>query len=195
MAKKSVDMSVQIDVVGADKSTVTFFKVSADGKPIISDGVTIERAADGHLVISAPVGTVLVEQQNPANVSKSEKAFEVGGVTEDGWVYVGVAKGQNVFAKNSSAVKNWEEAMDFAEGQNVHLGSDAELELLQNNIINKGLLKDAFDTSSSFSSGWVWGSDVYPPHPDINARAQRLSDGYRGWREKKGGQASVVLFR
>jgi hypothetical protein len=129
------------------------------------------------------------------------KTLEVGDV-KDGWAYVGVDKdtGQNVFAKaygvqdgKSSLTKKWKDAMEFAAGENAHLGSDDELNLLQTTL-NKGLLKGAFDTSGSFPAGWVWGSRRYPLCPSSYARVQRLSDGVRNW-DWQDYDYSVVLFR
>lgn len=131
---------------------------------------------------------------------KKEKILKLGDV-KDSWVYVGTDKGLNIFAKaygvrkgKSSLTKQWEETMDFAASQNAHLGSDAELHLFQVNVINKGLLKGAFDTSGSDPAGWVWGARRFPVYPNDFARVQRLSDGYPDW-YWKGYQVSVLLFR
>ena len=112
---------------------------------------------------------------------------------EDGWAYVGVGEdGKDVFAKGYG-VKQWKEAMNFAARKGAHLGSDAELDLLQTTL-NKGLLKDSFDLSGSNPSGWVWGSRMYPFYPDYGARVQSLSGGGRGWSWQVN-DASTVLFR
>ncbi|PJB71501.1 MAG: hypothetical protein CO093_04995 [Alphaproteobacteria bacterium CG_4_9_14_3_um_filter_47_13] len=131
------------------------------------------------------------------NDSKKPKTLEIGDKTEDGWAYVGENYGQNIFAKGYG-VKKWKEAMKFAEGQNAHLGSDAELDLLQT-ALNKGLLKDSFDTSGSDPAGWAWGQR-HPTYPGINARVQKLSDGKKDWRwpgadVSPGDDASAVLFQ
>lgn len=145
---------------------------------------------------------MVVEVKQDVQVSVGTDQIHFGDV-KDGWAYVGVDKntGQNVFAKaygvqdgKSSLTKTWKEAMDFAAGENAHLGSDAELDLLQTNIINKGLLKDAFDVSGSDPAGWVWGSRKSPIYPAHGARAQRLSGGNRLW-DWQDHDASVVLFR
>lgn len=189
---------VETKAAAGETAATPGISISADFNTVVLNGVTIERAADGHLVISAPGGTVLVQQQAPANDSK--KTLEIGDV-KDGWAYVGMDKGQNVFAKacdvqdgKSSLTKQWQEVMDFAASQNAHLGSDEELDLLQKNIINKGLLKGDFDTTGSTPAGWVWGSRRHPSHPDVGARVQRLSGGLRGW-VWQDNACSVVLFR
>ena len=183
---------------GAAASEGTLIQVSKDFNTVVLNGVTIECAADNHLVISAP--GVVITKPGPSNDSKKPKTLEIGDV-RDGWAYVGVDKdtGQNVFAKahgvekgKSSLTMKWNEAMDLAVRQNAHLGSDAELDLLQETL-NKGLLKEAFDVSGSSPAGWVWGSRRGPDFPGNGARVQRLSDGGRGW----GWQdyaCSVVLF-
>lgn len=141
-----------------------------------------------------------------ANDNEKTKALEFGDVTEEGWAYVGVDKGsgQNVFARaygveggKSYLTEKWKEAIDIAANQKAHLGSDAELGLLQKNIINKGLLRSIFDVNGTYHSGWVWGSRKDPKYPEEIARIQRLSDGLQGWdwQDNQEGQASVVLFR
>src|ERR1039457_5097020 len=42
--------------------------ISADFNTVVLKGITIERAADGHLVFSAPGGTVLYKQPGPGSV-------------------------------------------------------------------------------------------------------------------------------
>jgi hypothetical protein len=176
---------------GAAAAEGTLISVSKDFNTVVLNGVTIERAADGHLVIAAP-GTVITKP-GLSNDSQKPKALEIGDKREDGWAYVGVGEdGKDVFAKGYG-VKKWKEAMKFAEGEGAHLGSEAELVLLQTTL-NKGLLKDSFDLSGSLPSGWVWGSRRCPNYPDNLARVQRLSDGHRGWVWQDDG-ASTVLFR
>lgn len=88
--------------------------------------------------------------------------------------------------------------MDFAVSKNAHLGSDADLDLLQTNVINKGLLKNAFDKTGIDPSTTVWGSrENYRCHPYgmYSARVQRLSDGKRDWGLQEGCPESVVLFQ
>ena len=175
----------------------TLISVSKDFNTVVLNGVTIERAADGHLVIAAP-GTVITKP-GPSNDSQGndskKKELEIGDKREDGYAFVGTDNGQNVFAKfaKGDGVKKWKEAMKFAEGQNAHLGSDAELDLLQG-ALNKALLRDSFDVSGSNPAGWVWGSRRDPGSPDGDARVQVLSVGFRVW-VWPSLDASVVLFR
>lgn len=169
----------------------TLITVSKDFNTVVLNGVTIERAADGHLVIAAP-GTVITKP-GPSNDSQKPKTLEIGDKRENGWAYVGVGEdGKDVFAKGYG-VKKWKEAMKFAEGEDARLGSDAELDLLQG-ALNKGLLRHSFDMSGSVPSGWVWGSRRHPGDPGDGARVQRLSDGNRYW-DWQGDVASTVLFR
>lgn len=140
-----------------------------------------------------------------SNASAGKRAYNVGDVTEDGWTYVGVMKrgwlsrlfgekDHHVFAKSYDGVKPWKEAMKFAEGQNAHLGSDEELDLLQA-ALDKGLLKESFNNmSGSGSSGFVWGGRRDPYDPDAAARVRSLNDGGRGW-SLQDDSASAVLFR
>src|ERR1700730_367362 len=56
--------------------------ISADFNTVVLNGATIERAADGHLVISAP-GTV-VTKPGPANDAASKATHEIGDIESDG---------------------------------------------------------------------------------------------------------------
>lgn len=143
-------------------------------------------------------------QNRGKRMTAERKEIQIGEVTEDGWVYVGEAKGENKFAKGYGVfakgygVKEWQEAMDFAVSENAHLGSDADLDLLQTNIIDKGLLKNAFDKAGIDPSATVWGSlEDYQRHPYgmWSARTQRLSDGDRGWGLQKDCPESILLFQ
>jgi hypothetical protein len=73
--------------------------ISADFNTVVLNGVTIERAADGHLVIFAPGGAVSAKPA-PANDSLARKALEVGERLRDGTVCIAVdlAKNEALFA-------------------------------------------------------------------------------------------------
>ena len=165
-------------------------------------GITLETDSNGSIVKQTPVEA----QTNTPNSSASQKTLEHGDITKDGWAYVGVNEdGQDVFAKGYG-VKTWKEAMEFAANNGAHLGSDHELDLLQENVIDgviknghtpediKASLKKIFDVSGFNPSGWAWGSRTPPHNPERGTRVQRLSDGHRDWGWPYD-PASPVLFR
>src|SRR5260221_4846433 len=67
--------------------------ISADFNTVVLNGATIERAADGHLVISSP-GTVITNPA-PANdiAAKTKTAPEIGDEMEDGTILAGYYEG------------------------------------------------------------------------------------------------------
>jgi hypothetical protein len=66
--------------------------VSKDFNAVVLNGVTIEQAADGHLIITAPGGTV-INKPAPANdtaIQAAQEALKLGvSETEDGFIYAG----------------------------------------------------------------------------------------------------------
>ena len=200
--QKYVERALRGDLRGVtvirDENGGFTFKVNGLGNV----DITLETDSNGRIVKQTPVE----EQTNTPNSPASQKPLEHGDINADGWAYVGVNEdGQDVFAKGYG-VKKWKEAMKFAANSDAHLGSDHELDLLQDNVIDgiikngdtpediKDGLRKIFDVSGSGPSGWAWGSRRVPHLPDGNARVQRLSGGHRlwGW---QGTHASTVLFR
>ena len=61
--------------------------ISADFNTVVLNGATIQRAPDGHLVISSP-GTVITKP-GPANDTASKAAHEIGAIESTGVTYHG----------------------------------------------------------------------------------------------------------
>jgi hypothetical protein len=67
--------------------------ISADFNTVVLNGATIERAADGHLVISTP--GIVITKPGPANDSLAQKVLEVGDRLKDGTVCIAVDLNKN----------------------------------------------------------------------------------------------------
>jgi hypothetical protein len=154
--------------------------ISADFNTIVLNGATIERAADGHLVISAPGGTVITKPA-PANDSTAASATpEIGdkmqaGHPNAGWIYAGVSKTTHqplYVAPTDSGVFQWKAAMSFAAKEGARVPSREELDQIHD-AKDKGALKGTFNVTGWLPAGWYWSSS---PSYD-SAWAQRFSDG------------------
>jgi Protein of unknown function (DUF1566) len=157
--------------------------ISADFNTVVLNGATIERAADGHLVISAPGGTVITKPA-PANDSTATSATpQIGdrmpaGHANAGWIYAGVSKTTNqplYVAPKDSGVFQWKAAMEFAAKEGARVPSKEELDQIHD-AMDKGALKGTFNVTGSNSAGWYWSSSQYYGN---DAWAQRFSDGHQ----------------
>ncbi|MGC2468045.1 MAG: hypothetical protein WA517_22835 [Candidatus Acidiferrum sp.] len=142
-------------------------------------GVTIERAADGHLVISIP-GTVLTR---PSAANDTAKAAPQIGDLDDGGIYVGLSAedGRPLHAALADLpeYKTYEEALAAAEQlktahPTAHVPTPKELakNLFDNRFT--GHLKGTFNTSGS-NPGSVYRSSASYSYD--NARVQWFDDG------------------
>lgn len=157
--------------------------ISADFNTVVLNGATIERAADGHLVISAP-GTV-VTKPGPANGSaKAKTAPEIGDEMEDGTIYAGISpdtsKPMYATPKDAPGTYTFNQASSYANNLNAHghhdfrVPSKGELNVLCQNR-DKGSLKGTFNVIGS-DAGWYRSSS---PYRDVSAWEQRFSDGHQ----------------
>jgi hypothetical protein len=162
--------------------------ISADFNTVVLNGATIERAADGHLVISAPGGTVITKPA-PANDSTATNAApQIGdkmpaGHPNAGWIYAGVSKTTNqplYVAPKDSGVFQWKAAMDFAAKEGARVPSKQELDQIYD-AKDKGKLKGTFNETGSDPAGWYWSSSQFIYY---NAWDQRFSDGTQGYNVK-----------
>jgi hypothetical protein len=168
--------------------------IDADFNTVVLNGVTIERAADGHLVISAPGG--IVKQASPANdslfVPPAERtanrllAAKTGpeiGDLDDGGIYVGLSaeNGKPLHAALADLpdYRTYEEALEAAEQlkslhPTAHVPTPKELDqnLFENR--NTGHLKGTFNTSGSDPGGVYRSSASYY---GSDARVQWFDDG------------------
>lgn len=177
----------------------TKISISEDFNAIVLNGVTIEQASDGHLVITAPGGTVITKPA-PAN-DTSAIALLAGAKMADGSVFAGMtADGkQQIYAmpKDLSVTTTFNDAAEIVKALNrnkfLALGHDdwqipgkENLLIMQKNQ-NEGALKGTFNTSNKGSGsgypGWYWSSTEHRDHPS-DVWVVRFSDGYVGWYPK-----------
>jgi hypothetical protein len=160
----------------------TQISISEDFNTVVLSGVTIERAADGHLVISAP-GTVITKP-GPANdtAAKGKTAPEIGDKMEDGTVYAGISPDTNrpMYATPADAplTYTFNQAQKYAEKLDAHGHKDwraptkGELNVLFQHRAAIG----GFNETGSDPAGWYWSSS---PGYDVLGWAQRFSYGYQ----------------
>src|ERR1039458_8950451 len=165
--------------------------ISADFNTVVLNGATIERAADGHLVISAP-GTVITKP-GPANDGASKAALQIGDL-DDGGTYVGLSasSGKPLHAALADLpdYKTYEEALAAAEQlkslhPTAHVPTPKELDKNLFDNRNTGHLKGTFNTSGSTPGSVYRSSASYvnddarvlwfdDGHQDVNDRSLRL---------------------
>ena len=178
----------------AGGGTAEGITISADFSTVFLNGVTIERAPDGHLAISSP-GTVITKP-DPANntAAKGKTAPEIGDEMEDGTILAGYYDGKPLYAtpKNAPGTYTFNQAAKYAKKLNAHGHHDfhvpnkGELNVLWENR-NKGKLKGTFNETGSDPAGWYWSST--PSIFDYYAWAQRVSDGTQGIGIRDGGSS------
>jgi hypothetical protein len=175
----TADAKNGFEVKAAVAAATQGISISADFNTVVLNGVTIERAADGHLVISSPGG--IVKQAAPANDSAAINAEpKIGdkmqaGHPHAGWIYAGISKTTHepfYVAPKDSGVFQWKEAMAFAANDGSRVPSQDELDQIYE-ARNKGALKGTFNVTGSDSAGWYWSArDSF-----LIAWAQRFSNG------------------
>ncbi len=185
-AKDGVEIKAVTAAVAAEEGTK--ISLSKDFNALVLNGVTIEQAADGHLVITAPGGTVITKPA-PANdtaIKAAKAALEIGDVMKDGTIYAGISPDTNqpMYAAPADAPMSMDfnKAAKYATGLQVgdkkdfRVPSKAELNVLFQNR-EKGALKGTFNLTGSTPAGWYWSGT---PNYGINAYGQRFSDGLQG---------------
>jgi hypothetical protein len=145
----------------------------------------IERAADGHLVVSTP-GTVITKPA-PANdtAAKPKAAIEIGDEMADGTIYAGTSpdthKPMYATPADAPGTYTFNEAARYAKNldayghHDFHAPSKGELNVLFENR-NKGKLGGTFNVSGSYPAGRYWSSS---PFGYFHGCAQRFSDGFQ----------------
>jgi hypothetical protein len=155
--------------------------ISADFTTVVLNGATIERAADGHLVISSP-GAVITKP-GPANdtAAKPKTAPEIGDEMEDGTILAGYYEDKPLYAtpRDAPGTYTFNEAAKYAKDldahghHDFHAPSKGELNVLFKNRVLVG----GFNETGSAPAGWYWSSSQYT----IIGWAQRFSDGIQDY--------------
>jgi hypothetical protein len=156
--------------------------ISADFNTVVLKGITIERAADGHLVFSAPSGTVLYKQPAPANDTAAKATLEIGAVAlagdHKGEIYGGILPSDNKPIWFSAAPKSMDHfnAASWATEQGGALPTRKQGDYLTTLRGKGGAFTELFNRGGSFPAGYVWLAE---PNIDFrdDAWCQRLSDG------------------
>ena len=154
---------------------------SADFNTVVLNGVTIVRAADGHLVISVP-GGVVKQGAAPANDTAAKTTPEIGTVAlagdHKGEIYGGILPSDNkpIWFLAAPKLMNHYKAAAWAEGQGGSLPTRKQGDYLTTLKGKGGAFTELFNRGTSFPAGYVWLAE---PGTLTSYRAwcQRLSDG------------------
>jgi hypothetical protein len=155
---------------------------SADFNTVVLNGVTIVRAADGHLVISVP-GGVVKQGAAPANdTAKAKIAPEIGDRMSDGSVYAGISPNTNkpmyTTPADAPLTYTFNQAQKYAARFGAHGHADwrvptkSELNVLFQNRAAIG----GFDISGPSPAAWYWSSSQGYYY---GAWDQRFGDGHQ----------------
>ncbi len=187
-----------------DAAHGTNINISSDFNKFVLNGVCIERAADGHLVVTAAAVTVVHKQAaaNDANwdapakekAKTAEKPLRVGQMMEDGTKFTGMSPdtGKPMFVApadepatlsfNAAAARAAEKSKET--GKEYRIPSQAELNAIFNNRAALGGFNDNL-------APWYWSSTS-----SIGAgkQCQSFRDGSQGY-DAVTGRLSVRLVR
>ena len=154
--------------------------ISADFNTVVLNGATIERAADGHLVISS-AGTVIIKP-GPANDMGAKAALEIGAIERTGEhkgeIYGGILPSDNKPIWFLAAPKSMDHfnAASWAGQEGGTLPTRKQGDYLTTLKGKGGAFTELFNRGGSFPAGYVWLAEPYTGDGD-DAWCQRLSDG------------------
>jgi hypothetical protein len=169
--------------------------ISADFNRVVMNGATIERAADGHLVISSP-GTVIIKP-GPANdglfvppiassdvsqLLRAKATHEIGAIESTGEhqseIYGGIYPADNKPIWFSAAPKLMDHyaAAAWAQGQGGSLPTRKQGDYLTTLKGNVGAFTEIFNRGNSLPAGYFWLAEPTTFDRDL-AWCQRLSIG------------------
>ena len=157
--------------------------ISADFNTVVLYGATIERAADGHLVISA--SGMVITKPAPANDSTATSATpQIGdkmpaGHPNAGWIYGGIYPADNKPIWFSAAPKSMDHfnAASWATEQGGALPTRKQGDYLTTLKSKGAAFTELFNRGTLFPAGSVWLAEPNPTDGRTYARCQRLSDG------------------
>jgi Protein of unknown function (DUF1566) len=159
--------------------------ISADFNTVVLNGATIERAADGHLVISTSATVISKPAVANDSAAKAKTAPEIGDEMEDGTIYAGISPdtGKPMYATPADAptmftfkkAAQYASKLDAQGHKDWRVPTKNELNVLYQNR-DKGKLKGTFNKTGSDPAGWYWSSSqTYY----FYAWVQRFSGGYQ----------------
>jgi hypothetical protein len=173
-----------VETNAASGAATPGISISADFNTVVLNGATIQRAADGHLVISTP--GIVITKPGPANdrAAKAKSAPQIGDEMEDGTILAGYYEGRPLYTtpKDAPGTYTFNEAITYAKSldahghHDFHAPSKGELNVLWENR-NAGALKGTFNETGSYPGGWYL---LFTPRKAGSAGARRFSDGQAG---------------
>jgi len=134
---------------------------SADFNTVVLNGITIVRAADGHLVISVP-GGVVKQGAAPANDTAAKATLEIGAVALAGdhknEIYGGILPSDNKPIWFLAAPKSMDHfnAASWATEQGGALPTRKQGDYLTTLKGRGGAFTELFNRGGSFPAGYVW---------------------------------------
>jgi hypothetical protein len=177
----TADAKKSFEVKAASGAATQGISISADFNTVVLNGVTIERAADGHLVISAPGG--IVKQAAPANDTAAKATtHEIGAIESigehKGEIFGGILPSDNKPIWFSAAPKLMDhyKAAAWAEGQGGSLPTRKQGDYLTTLKGKGGAFTELFSRGTSFPAGYVWLAELITDNRRF-AWCQRVSDG------------------
>ena len=147
---------------------------------VVLNGATIERAPNGHLVISTP-GTVITKP-GPANDSAARDTHEIGAIESTGKhkgeIYGGIYPADNkpIWFSEAPKVMDHYKAAAWAEEQGGSLPTRQQGEYLMTLKGKGGAFTELFNRGGSFPAEYVWLAEHHTGGR-YGAWCQRLSDG------------------
>jgi hypothetical protein len=191
-----------VEIKFAKPATSQAIGISADFKTVVLNGTAIERAADGHLVISTPRTVITKTRLANDAATKPRAVVEIGDEMEDGTIYAGTSPDTHkpMYARptDESALFTFNEAEKHADDLNAHghndfrVPSKNELDTLYENR-DRGRLKGTFNQTGSHPVGWYWSSTSN--FFNCSAWAERFSDRYQKHYYSRFNDLSLRLVR
>jgi len=173
--------------------------ISADFKTVVLNGAVIERAVDGHLVISSP-GTVITKP-GPANESASKASHEIGAIEttgeHKGEIYGGIYPADNKPIWFSAAPKLMDHyaAAAWTKEQGGSLPTRKQGDYLTTLKGKGGAFTEIFNRGGSFPAGFVWLAEPYDDNRYDASWCQQLSDGDQHYGYGRIGELPVLCVR
>jgi len=163
-------------------------RISGDFNTVVLNGTTIERAADGHLVISSPgiiITTPYAANDDPSKATTHEIGTIESRGEHKGEIYGGIYPADNKPLWFSGATKAMDHyrAAAWAEGQGGSLPTRMQGDYLTALKGKGGPFTEIFNRGSSFPAGSIWLAESLTNDGDY-AWCQRLSDGAQDYTDR-----------
>jgi len=182
-----------VETKAASGAAAQGISISADFNTVVLNGATIERAADGHLVISSS-GTVITKPDPANDTAAKAPTHDIGAIESagehKGEIYGGIYPADNkpIWFSMAPSLMDHYAAAAWARGQGGSLPTrkqgdylttlKGKLEIGPAKPDGGGALAELFNRGDSFPAGSVWLADLYP-NLENYALCQRLSDGHQ----------------